>query len=80
MFLQIGLALGMIWLMNLLFIVVDILKHASFGDDDEEGDKVVEKWMMNTPLERIQMIQNISNMQPFFGWGAIIFLLMAWIV
>jgi len=51
MFLQIGAALLMIWLLNLGYMVYEIFRHTpNWRDDDVDSDEIVQNFMMNTPL------------------------------
>lgn len=81
MILQIGAALLMIWILNIFWMVWEIVRHTpNWKDDDVNTDEIVQNFMMNTPLEKIEQLRKVSEYNPFFGMGGISFLLLAMVL
>jgi hypothetical protein len=81
MMLQIGLALLIIWIMNIMFIVYALLKHTpNWRDEDTETMDLLQNFMTNASLPQIQMIQNVIKMNPFFGVGAVVCIIAAMVI
>jgi len=81
MILQLGAALLMIWVLNIGFMVYQVVRHTpNWKDDDVDVDEIAQNFMKNAPLEQIQMIHRIEQMNPFFGYAGVIFLLAAMVI
>lgn len=81
MIIQTGLALLLIWLMNWIWMIREVLRHTpNWRDKDVESDEIVQNFMNNTPLERMLFIQKIGEMNPIIGVSAIAIILTAFII
>lgn len=81
MILQIGTAFLMIWILNWLWMLWEILRHTpNWRDEDVNADEIAQNFMTNTPLEKLQMIQKVSEVNPMFGMTGVTFLLLAMII
>jgi hypothetical protein len=81
MFLQVGVAFLMIWLMNWLWMLWEILRHTpNWRDDGVDSDEIAQNFMTNTPIEKLQMIQKIAELNPMLGMTGVAFLLLAMVI
>jgi hypothetical protein len=81
MILQVGVAFLMIWLMNWLWMLWEILRHTpNWRDNDVDSDEIAQNFMTNTPIEKLQMIQKISEVNPMLGMTGVAFLLLAMVI
>lgn len=81
MFLQLGAGLLMIWMFNWLWMLWEILRHTpNWRDSEVDSDEIVQNFMMNTPIERLQMLQKINEINPLMGMSGVFFLLFAMVI
>lgn len=79
--LQLGIAFIFIWFFNLIWMIREILKHTpNWKDHDVDTDEIIKNFMANTPLERMEMIHKIGEINPLIGLSAISMLLFAFII
>lgn len=78
--LPIGIALCIIWFMNLVWIVREFVRHTpNWKDEDVTSDEIVQNFMANTPLEKIEFIMKIAEFNPVLGMSGLSCLLLAFI-
>lgn len=78
---QLGVGMLAIWVINILMIMIEIIKSTpNWTDDDIDADEIVQNFLTNTSLERIEFVQKLAEMLPIFGYGGIVFLLAALIL
>jgi hypothetical protein len=62
MILQFGLACVMIWLMNHVFIIREIVQHTpNWRDPDVTGEDIAQNFIRNTSFERLHFIKNLHQ-------------------
>lgn len=76
--LEIGIFLLVLWLANWIFMLTEFLRHTpNWRDEDVDPDELVKNFLMNTPLEKIQMIQATAQTNPLLGISGCILILFA---
>jgi hypothetical protein len=81
MLLQVGLALLVIWIMNLVFIIASLLKHTpDWRDKDTASADLLQNFITNATIVQIQMLQNAVKMNPFFGFAAVMCIVAAIVI
>lgn len=73
--------MSVIWFMNLAWLIREVLKHTpNWRDEDVDSDEIVQNFMTNTPMERLEFIQKIGQINPMIGLSGVMFLLFALIL
>jgi hypothetical protein len=81
MLLQVGLALLVIWIMNIMFILIALLQHTpNWRDKDTESSDLLQNFITNATIVQVQMLQNAIKMNPFFGFMAVVFIVAAIVI
>ena len=70
MFIQLGIACFMIWLLNWSWIFYTIFKHTKdeWKDADVDGDEIVMKFLAKADMELLQKFQMVTTINPNFFW------------
>lgn len=76
--LPIGIALCLIWFMNLVWIVREFIRHTpNWMDEDVTSEEIVQNFMANTPLEKLEFIGKLAQFNPILGMSGLSVLLLA---
>lgn len=80
MLLQIGLALLVIWVMNLMLIIYALLSHTPNWRERDNSTDLMLNFIANASTVQIQMLHNAVKMQPWCASIAILCIIAAMII
>lgn len=76
MILQTGVAFLTIWILNWMWMFWEIIRHTpNWKEEDVTSDEIVQTFMTNTPLEKLEMIQKVAQVNPLLFLSGIALLL-----
>jgi hypothetical protein len=81
MIMQLGLGLWLLALMNNGYIIREIYKHTpNWRDENVTSDELLQNFMTNTPLDRLEMISKLGKTNPALFIGGALCITFAFII
>ena len=75
---QIGMTLLVIWLMNFMWIIWEVLRCTpDWKDEGTDVETIAQNFLMNSSPEKIQFIKNVGEVNPWIGLSAVTVILLA---
>ena len=74
MYISLGIGMFIVGILNYGKVIYDVLMHSMDDDDDNDfdGEKVVEKFMMNASVDHMQFLAGLIDQSKWlFGLGTI---------
>lgn len=79
--LQIGLFMLLLTLLNWLAILLEVVKHTpNWLDEKVTVDEIIENFMRNLDLNRIELLKTYKHMNEILSTGAFLFITYALII
>lgn len=74
-----GLALLLLWFLNIVWIFIEVLKHTSDWED-VDAEKVIMNFMSNTPPNRMELIYKVAEVNPMIGLSGLVIVIFSMII
>ena len=74
-----GLALLLLWFLNTVWVLIEVLKHTSDWKDID-AEKVIMNFMANTPPKRMELISQVTTVNPMIGLSGLVIIIFGTII
>lgn len=70
-----------IWFANIVWMVREFIQHTpNWKDEDVTSEEIIQNFMANTPLERLEFIRKVAEFNPLIGMTGLALIALAFII